>query len=315
MVDYQPPFFHRNAHLATVLPNRLRSIPHLPTERKTLSTADNDFFDVDCVISGSETAIILLHGLEGSSKSRYIHGMAKALMSLDSDILCMNFRGCSGRTNATFQSYHSGKTDDLHALIDAHPEYKSLHIIGFSLGGNVALKFAGEKPIDERVKSCIAISAPVDLAGSSAVLSERQNILYLNRFLRQLKSKALDKANRFTEYKLNVKDLQNVNNFHDFDNIYTAPAHGFADANDYYKRSSSKQFLAAIKIPTLIINALNDSFLSPSCFPIEECKQNANLHLLTPQFGGHVGFANDTLMRKQFWHEQIANEFIANFTA
>ena len=315
MVDYSPPILYRNAHLATILPNKLRPFNRLYFVRKTITTPDDDFIDVDTIQSGSKSAVILLHGLEGSSKSQYIQGMAYALQSIDCDVLCMNYRGCSGRVNASYQSYHSGKTDDVRMLIAAFTAYESIHIIGFSLGGNVALKYMGEQAVDSRIISCVAISTPVDLAGSSVALNRAENTLYLARFLKQLKLKAIEKAIRFPENGLQKKAIRSAKNFQDFDNIYTAPAHGFNDANDYYEKSSSKQFLKFIDKPTLIINALNDSFLSPSCYPIKECQENDNLTLLTPQYGGHVGFASDTLMRKLFWHEQKAIEFIANFTA
>ena len=315
MADYSPPLFHRNAHLATILPNKFRPFNRASFIRKTISTPDNDFIDVDTIQNGAKTAIILLHGLEGSSQSLYIQGMTEALRSINCDILCMNFRGCSGRVNNSFQSYHSGKTDDLRTIFDAFRTYGSIHLIGFSLGGNVLLKYMGEKKADSRVKSCIAISTPVDLAGSSDALNSKENTLYLTRFLRQLKRKAIEKAQRFPEDSLQIQQLRSAKNFLDFDNLYTAPAHGFIDAKDYYEKSISKQFLKLIDKPTLIINALNDSFLSPSCYPAEECKENEHLTLLTPTFGGHVGFASDTFMRKLFWHEQKAIEFIANFTA
>ena len=315
MDNYLPPFLHRNGHLATILPNKLRPLKRLMFLRKTIPTLDKDFIDVDTIQRGAKNAVILLHGLEGSSHSQYIQGMAHALASTDCDVLCMNFRGCSGRVNATFQSYHSGKTDDLNTLIKALTPYESIHLIGFSLGGNVALKYMGENTVDPRIKSCVAISTPIDLAGSSIALNSRENRMYLNRFLRQLKFKAIEKAQRFPEKGLETSTIRSARNFEDFDNLYTAPAHGFNDAKDYYKQSSSKQFLKFIDKPTLIISALNDSFLSSSCYPTEACEENDHLTLLTPRFGGHVGFATDTLMRKQFWHEQKAIEFIANFTA
>lgn len=314
MADYRPPFLHSNGHLATILPNKLRPTKRQNFKRRTIITPDGDFFDVDILSNKSSTAVVLLHGLEGNSTSKYIQGMAQAIQVNGFDTLCMNFRGCSGRPNSTFQSYHSGKTDDLALLMSEFQNYESIHLIGFSLGGNVVLKYMGEGNTDPRVKSCVAISTPVDLAGSSSVLSTTENALYLSRFLRQLKSKALDKGKRFPKSGINPHQIKSARTFHDFDDAYTAPAHGFDSAGDYYQKSSSKQFLKSIQKPALIINALNDSFLSDSCYPYEECDENDFITLLTPEFGGHVGFASDTLMRKQFWHEQKAIDFIANFT-
>jgi hypothetical protein len=309
-MSYSPPPLHQFAHFSTIVPNRFRPVPHLGFKRETVNTADDDFIDLDISAVGGKSAALLLHGLEGSSESNYIIGMTQMLNSIGMDAIALNFRSCSGRINRQVQSYHSGKSDDVRYILNhIQSRYDSIHLIGFSLGGNVALKYTGESN-KLQIKSVTAISVPCDLAGSSKKLEELQNRVYLSRFLKQLKEKAIQKSIEHPEFPFEIEAIQSSRTFYDFDNAFTAPVHGFLSADDYYSKSSSKQFVAGISIPTLIINAQNDSFLSPTCFPIEESDQNRNVNLLIPRFGGHVGFASNFRMTKPFWHEKQVAAFI-----
>lgn len=318
MVDYLPPLFHRNAHFSTIVPNKLRPNLRIGYERKTINTPDNDFLDLDFSSVKSNHCILLLHGLEGSSKSTYIRGMTIQLNQEGFDVVALNFRSCSGRANNLPISYHSGKTDDIEFVCNhlLH-QYQSLQIVGFSLGANALLKMAGHwknNPLP-RVKSIVAVSVPCDLASSGEKLKQRQNRVYLWRFLSQLKTKAEEKSIRFPESNIDLKALEKAQTFADFDEIYTAPVHGFDSAIDYYTKSSCKQFIEFIHVPTLIINAKNDSFLSPECYPVQEAQANPYIDLRIPTFGGHVGFASDFLMKKPFWHETRIIQFLANHIA
>ncbi len=309
-MSYSPPPLHQFAHFSTIIPNRFRPVPHLGFKRETVNTADDDFIDLDISAVGGKSAALLLHGLEGSSKSNYIIGMSQMLNSMGMDAVAMNFRSCSGRVNRQMESYHSGKSDDVRLILNhLKSRYNIIHLIGFSLGGNVALKYAGESS-ESLVKSVSAISVPFDLAGSSQKLGEFQNRIYLHRFLSQLKSKAIYKCYLNPSYPLDVKAIKSSKTFYEFDEFYTAPVHGFESADDYYQKSSSKQFIKNISAPTLIINAMNDSFLSPSCYPFEEANTNSNVQLLTPEYGGHVGFASNFRMTQPFWHEKQVAAFI-----
>ena len=311
--EYHPPWWHRNAHLATILPNRLRPVRHLGFLRETLNTPDNDFVEVDYLKQGNTRCAILLHGLEGDSSSQYILGMSKVLTAQGWDIAALNQRSCSGRPNARFESYHSGRTDDLNLLIShLGNDYDSISIVGFSLGGNIALKYAGEKggSMPVKVGSVVAISTPCHLSDCSDKLEEGQNIIYRNRFLRQLMHKLREKNRLFPDQAISEAEIQKVRSIRGFDDLYTAPAHGFDSAAHYYEQCSSVNYLSGIRIPTLIISALDDPFLTPTCFPRHEISSNDSIQALFPKQGGHVGFAMDNLMKRTFWHEEQTVEFL-----
>lgn len=313
-MDYTPPFLHRNPHLASILPNQLRPIEQLPYKRKTIATSDGDFLDLDIVDQGKSRCVLLLHGLEGDSESTYIRGMAKAMLDEGFSIAAMNQRGCSGRPNKRFESYHSGKTEDLHTIV-AHllNHYSSLSIIGFSLGANIALKYAGEQAaqLDQRVKAVIAISTPCDLSGSCTELNRKSNTIYRKRFLKQLIEKVRAKNEVFPEQAHSEAELKAIKSIRDFDDLHTAPVNGYRDAEDYYARCSSNQFIPNITVQTLVITAKNDPFLSMSCIPWKEAEKNSSVKLLISKYGGHVGFAMDWRMKKRFWHEEKVVEFLA----
>ncbi len=315
--DYSPPLFHRHVHFSTIIPNRFRKIRSLTYQRQTLNTPDGDFIDLDVSSIGSTGCLLLLHGLEGSSQSTYMKGLAKYANDQGFDAVAMNHRSCSGKPNNLAISYHSGKTDDVAAVVQAlSATYESIHIVGFSLGGNMALKLAGEwaQAHPKQVKSVVGVSVPCDLASSALKLGLAENRIYLWRFLSQLKAKARAKALRFPDANLDLKLIKQSDTFKAFDDAYTAPAHGFQSAADYYEKCSSKAFIPNIEPPTLIINAKNDSFLSPSCYPINEVNENPNVGLLMPTFGGHVGFASDFMMNEAFWSEIQIMDFIASIS-
>jgi hypothetical protein len=233
-------------------------------------------------------------------------GMVKALNRSGWDALAVNFRGCGGEPNRLARFYHSGDTDDLRFVIE-HVQQGGLRnevaLVGFSLGGNVVLKYLGESgdkthPI---VSKAVAVSTPCDLASSSSRLASKANRIYMKRFMKMLAEKVREKA-RLLPGEIDDRDLEKIKNFREFDDRYTAPLHGFENALDYWTKSSSRQFIPNIKIPTLLINAKDDPFLTPECFPIHEAEQSRHFFLETPERGGHVGFIN---LGKQgrYWHE------------
>lgn len=311
--EYHPPFLHRWRHLATILPNQLRPIRFEFDERLTFETPDGDFFHIDHAKHDPKRIAIVMHGLEGESRSNHILGMAKALSIHGWSILAPNHRSCGDIPNRLVTSYHSGFTQDLRQLIDGLDTDFSVVVIGFSLGGNIALKYAGETAPPPQVKCVVAISVPVHLSSSGVVLAKWYNIIYRIRFMRKLRKKTIAKCQTFPDAGLDEHAIRSSKYFKEFDNAYTAPVHGFKDAEDYYERSSALQFLSQIQTPTLLINAQNDSFLSSQCFPDVEAASNPNIHYLKPRFGGHVGFATDNAMKKEFWHERQVIDFIQTF--
>ena len=305
--DYKPPLLFRNRHINTIYSSLFRKTKPISFKRKRIETLDDDFLDIDFIENGSKKIVILCHGLEGSSDSKYIQATAKILSLNGYSIAAMNYRFCSGEINRQLVTYHSGKTDDLHAVINyVLPNYDSVYLVGFSLGGNLILKYNGDGlfSLSPKIRANVAISVPVDLKGSSISLKRCENILYRWRFLRTLSKKMHLKYQQFPN-QLDVSPLKKVKTLTDFDDFFTSKINGFKDAEDYYLKASSKQFIPNITKPTLLINALDDPFLSESCFPIVEAKENSKFNLMTPSYGGHVGFISKGAF---YWSEiQILN--------
>ena len=289
---YSPPFPFKNKHLNTIYSSLFRKVEPVMFKRKRIETSDDDFLDIDFLENGNKKIVILCHGLEGSSDSKYIQATAKLLSLNGYSIAAINYRFCSGEINRQLITYHSGKTDDLNTVINyVLPNYESIYLVGFSLGGNLVLKYNGDGlfDLDSKIKANVAVSVPVDLKGSSISLKQKENLLYKWRFLRTLSKKMHLKHKQYPK-ELDLKHLKNVKNLTDFDEYFTSKINGFRDANDYYFKASSRQFIPSISKPTLLINAKDDPFLSKSCFPINEAKKSKCFHLMTPRYGGHVGF-------------------------
>jgi predicted alpha/beta-fold hydrolase len=303
-----------SGHVQTLFPPFFRPMPKVRYERERLETSDGDFVDLDWSRGKKSRGLVfILHGLEGHSRRKYVLGMVKAARLHGFDAVAMNFRGCSGEPNRKVAMYHSGWTLDLHESllsIASRTSYSSVHLIGFSLGGNVLLKYLGENPavIPRVVGRSVAISVPCDLEDSSRALARPQCALYSRYLLDQLRKKIIEKGRLFPG-KLDLTGVEKLRTFRQFDDRFTAPLHGFRDALDYWRRSSSLQFLAGIDRPACILNAVNDPFLGPKCYPVRQVRGNANLTLLTPATGGHVGFVGsgkDGL----YWSEWTAMRFL-----
>lgn len=300
-----------NGHLQTILPNLFRKIKLQVPRTEEIATPDDDFLELDWYdFPSSKKLVIISHGLEGNSRRAYVRGMARQMLQCGYNVLAWNFRSCGTRMNRQLRFYHSGDTADIGTVIDyclGLNKYDSISLIGFSMGGNITLKYLGEKnsTVSPYIKSAAAISVPIDLVGSSIRLAEKENQLYMIRFMRKLKRKVVLKSVFFPELA-NIQ-LSSASSFEEFDNLLTAPIHGFRDARDYWERASSKPYLENIKVPTLLLNALNDSFLSPSCYPYDIAKSNDYLYLETPATGGHVGFWT---MRNTYWSEKRVSSFI-----
>lgn len=292
---YTPPFLFKNGHFSTIYAGIVRKVDGPPQQRERLELPDNDFLDLDWSFAGggSEKVVILIHGLEGNAQRAYITGSAKQFNAHSYDVCAVNLRTCSGVTNRLFRSYHSGATEDLDAVVQHILEtrpYTEIYIKGFSLGGNLTLKYLGEKgKLPHEIKAAVGISVPCHLHSSCKELLKPKNKPYAIRFKKNLLDKLKEKQKRFPE-RISKDDIKRVVTLKDFDDIYTSIAHGFEDALDYYRQSSCLQFLPAITVPTLIINAKNDSFLGPECFPEKEAQNKSDLFLEIPAYGGHVGF-------------------------
>lgn len=289
---YELPFYLRNGHINTLYTYLKRRNPSIVSHRTRHTTIDGDFVDVDYITKANSKVVLLLHGLEGSSQSQYIQGTAYHLSQNGYDVAMLNHRSCSGEINKTLTMYHSGFTIDVHTMVEIlSQEYEELFIVGFSMGGNMALKYLGDNIYDlsKHLKSVVAVSVPCDLASSSYKLTHWSNYLYERNFLGTLVKKAKLKQEQFPDL-ISLKDIKKIDSLVGFDDHFTGPIHGFKDAADYYANANSLQFLKNIRRPALLINALDDPFLTPSCQPYDIADQTDLLHFMPIAHGGHVGF-------------------------
>ncbi|PIF00683.1 MAG: alpha/beta hydrolase [Maribacter sp.] len=297
--EYNPPLLFKNGHFSTIYSGLIRTVPGIHQERERILLQDGDFMDLDWSYAQRpcHKVLILLHGLEGNAQRPYITGSAKLANAQGYDACAVNFRGCSGEMNTLYRSYHSGDTKDLDAVVRhllKKNTYNEIFIKGFSLGGNLALKYIGEgrDELPKQVKKVVAVSVPCDLHSSLKQLLLPKNYPYSQNFKNHLIAKLRLKQKIFP-LKISDTDIAHIKTLKDFDDIYTSKAHGFEDALDYYKKCSSLQFLPKINIATLIINAKNDSFLGAGCYPYKEAEENNSVFLEVPASGGHVGFYGD----------------------
>ncbi|MCF6181322.1 alpha/beta fold hydrolase [Lutibacter sp.] len=312
---YTPNFIFKNKHINTAF-KTLVYHQKINYKRERIETPDNDFLDLDFSTKNSETCVIALHGLEGSATSKYIISAISYLNNQGIDAVAVNFRGCSGEPNKQPYSYHSGKTDDLSLVINyiiKNYTYKNIFLLGYSMGGNIMLKYLGEtENINPIIKGGIAFSVPCDLKGSAEALSSKHNKIYLNRFLKTLKDKTFKIIHKYPTINLSKEKIINSKTFEDFDNAVTAPLFHFKNAEDYYSKNSSKPFIKNIKTPTLLVNALDDVFLSETCYPYKICKNNKQVTFETPKYGGHVGFNTSFITKNNTWGEQRILQFITS---
>lgn len=309
-IDYENPKWLFNGHMQTIVPALFRNSISLSFERERISTPDGDFLDLDWLRKGSNQLVIISHGLEGNSQRPYMLGMAHQFFSKSFDVLNWNFRGCSEEMNKKPIFYHSGATYDLDTVVNhAAKNYSEIYLVGFSLGGNLTLKYLGEnRERNAKIKKGVAISVPLHLESSCIKISSKENILYAKRFLSTLKEKVVKKSLIFPD-KIPVGTLRKIKTLQDFDDHFTGPIHGFKDALDYYEQNSALYFIDQIQIPTLILNAQNDPFLSEQCFPVSQARNLEQVWMEFPKYGGHVGFSS----RKSseiYWSEKRAFEFI-----
>ncbi len=313
-LSYQPKILFKNNHFNTIYRTLFQNLEIMYT-RKRIGLDDGDFVDLDYSSVNSNKVVIAIHGLEGSSNSNYIKSLTKVLNINNFDVVAFNLRGCSGEPNEKISSYHSGKTDDLNNVIQflaSENAYDEIHLVGYSLGGNMILKYLGEEIYSsyKKIKSAVTVSVPCDLKGSSIELSKFWNNLYMRRFLVSLKNKLKVKSVQFPDSFLDMKEISNARNFFDMDNLYTAPAHGFKNALEYWQKNSSKQFIPHIKTPTLLITSQDDPFLSKSCIPIQEAKSNQDFTLEITNYGGHVGFNSSFSKTNNHWLEKRIVDFL-----
>ena len=312
--SFASPLLLRSGDLQSVIPAILRRAPELQTHTETIELEDGDILELDWLLKGNSRLAIITHGLEGSTRSSYVRGLAHTLSKNGWDVLAWNMRGCGTLPNRLPTWYHSGQSADLKRVVQLAIERHNvpMALIGFSVGGNITLKYLGEESdlLPSQVKRAVAVSVPMDLRGSANQLAKPRNRLYMEYLLRPLRRRIKEKAQRFPEL-FDARGLHLIKNFHEFDRLYTAPFHGFRSVDEYWDKSSALAYISKIKIPTLAISAANDPFLSESCLPYSIAREHQFLYLETPSNGGHVGFIDRYSLRKT-WMEGRVSRFLSD---
>jgi hypothetical protein len=324
-----------NPHVQTIAGKLLRSDLDLPLWRVRLETPDDDFLDLDFAFdpeAGTDPTapvVVLLHGLEGNARRRYMKHTYRMLLAVGLRPVGLNFRGCSGEPNRTARAYHSGETSDLRFVLDhlagRWPDAPRA-VLGYSLGGNVALKLLGEEGRrssdagdaaaprhaadagdgEPRVVAGAAISVPFDLAAGADALQQSWlgRAIYTRYFLRTLIPKTVAKAELLGD-RVDLDAVRDARTIREFDDAVTAPLHGFDGATDYYDRSSSRRFIADIQAPTLVVHSCDDPFLPASAIPEAELRANPAVTPLITGTGGHQGYVAGSILEPDFWVERV----------
>ena len=292
---FRPPWWLKNPHAQTLAGSFFRPAGWHPLERCRLDTPDGDFLDLDFTPDpGPDAPIALvLHGLEGYIRRRYAAGVLSRLFDCGVRGVGLNFRGCGGEVNRTARFYHAGETGDLSFVAEhlrrRHPG-RPMGAIGFSLGGNVILKYLGERGAESPIGAAATICVPFDLAAScDRISSGFMGGLYTSYFLRSLRRKVLAKQ-ALLDHIIDTGPALHARTLREFDDALTAPLHGFADAADYYARADARPFLARIRVPALLIQSGDDPIASPDAIPDEQVASNPHLVAAFAPGGGHVGF-------------------------
>lgn len=305
---FQAPWWLRNGHLQTLWPYLFRPRPRIVTRRERLELPDGDFLDLDFTLNETGPVVLILHGLQGSIRSKYAAGLLGCLSANGYRAVLMHFRGCSGEPNRLLHSYHSGETRDPAFVIDwLHARFpqEPVAAIGFSLGGNALLKLVAEQGDRCKLRTAIAVSVPFLLHEGADQFNRGLSRLYRQYLLSSLIQAIMDKHEKLDlSEKINLNAVRGCRDFWIFDNEVTARLNGFKDVHDYYRRSSSRQYLKHIKTPTLILHAKDDPFMRPETAPQEnELSEHVTLEL--SEYGGHVGFVTgNNPLKMRYWLEE-----------
>jgi predicted alpha/beta-fold hydrolase len=307
--EFRPASWLKNPHWQTIFAASLRPRPQLAVRRERIELPDGDFLDLDWADAGAKPdtpIVIVLHGLTGSIQSKYARGLMRRLNAIGWRSVLMHFRGASGEPNRLPRGYHSGETTDLDfvaRLLHRREPHVRLAVVGFSLGGNVLLKWLGEQGDTAPVATAVAVSVPFDLRLCAEAIRQGFSRLYQERLLRLMRASIHLKFQRI-DSPIPLPDLRRLRDFIEYDDAITAPLHGFADVDDYYNQCSSRKFLKDIRVPTLVLHASDDPFMSPRVIPRDDELSDQVTVELSAQ-GGHVGFvAAGRHGQPVFWLEQ-----------
>lgn len=302
------PFYFRSSFIQTIIPSLFYKVSGVNYTRERLELKDGDFLDLDWLKNSSKKIIVLSHGLEGDTNRHYIKRFAKYFHQKGWDIIAWNYRSCSEEMNRLPKFYSYGGTEDLSTVIE-HVltfDYRQVVLAGFSMGGGLVAKYLGTTEVDKRISHGLVFSVSCDLKNSVEEVEKLKHKIYNKKFVGKLKSKLKLKAAFFREYA--SIPLGQIKSFGDFHRHYSLPFHHYTTIDDFYYQSSSKPNYNSIKVPVLMINALNDPILGNKCYPYKEAQENPNLFLETPKNGGHLGF---TIRGKDYTYMELrAEEFL-----
>ena len=311
---YHAPFWLPGGHLQTLYPFFFSLLKQPPYRRERWELDDGDFIDLDWLDSAHTSPIVVLfHGLEGHSRGHYARSLMAKLQTLGWRGVTPHFRGCSGTPNRLPRAYHAGDVAEIDMIVrrlkTEHPD-TPLYAVGVSLGGNALLKWLGEQGsgANSVIEKAVAVSAPVDLVAAGRALDKGFNRLYVQHFLSTLKPKALQKLDRFPAL-FDRHLLRKACTLYKFDDLVTAPLHGYKNVDDYWTKASSKPGLKNIRVPTLLINARNDPFLPATALPFPDQVASC-VTLEFPQEGGHVGFLSGTFPGNLNWLPARIGDFL-----
>lgn len=263
----------------------------------------------------SRPTVVIAHGMEGSTESRYMLGTAEKALGAGFNAVRVNYRNCGGTEHLTPTLYHAGLTEDLRQIIDELIQHDGLHeiyLIGFSLGGNMVLKLGGEygSSTPAAVRGVVGVSPSIDLAACADAIEMRKNVIYKMRFVKSLRDRMARKAKLFPG-RYDASLLRGIRTIRQFDDAYVAPHCGFRDSADYYERASALRVIDRISVPTLIIHAKDDPIIPFAPIERPEVEANPNVVVLAPEQGGHVGFISGNAEgERRFWSEIKAVEFV-----
>ena len=299
--EFSPPFWLKNRHFQTMYPSFPWSWPSRPEmRRETLELPDGDATAVDWLVDAdslpdSAPLLVILHGLEGSAESSYARMLMQAALDRGWRSCVLHFRDCGDYRNRLPRRYHAGETNDLRHFLNELQSQRNINgnggpitAVGYSLGGNVLMKYLGERGSQTPLKAAVGICVPLNLHECSKALNIGFSKIYQIFLLKRMKKAVASKFDKHTA-AFNLDKVMNAKTFDEFDDSVTAPLHGFDGKQDYYDRCSAVNFLAAIERPTLIINALDDPFMTPDVIPsADRLSEAVTLELALN--GGHVGF-------------------------
>ncbi len=310
-LDFKPAWWLRSPHLQTLWPVFFKKRHKLDLRDEQVELEDGDFLDLCWSKNNSTKVVLILHGLEGDINSHYINGIIFQLEQAGFRPVLMHFRGCSGRVNRLARAYHSGETGDLSYIVEHINKVTGNYpyaAIGYSLGGNVLLKWLGETADNNPLKKAVAVSVPFRLHDAAKRLQRGISKIYREHLLLSLRKTYIEKF-KILKSPLDI-DVGQLKSFWDYDDKVTAPLHGFAGAQDYYDRCSSRQFLKTIKVPTRIIHSSDDPFMFKETVPGREELSRFIDFILTTR-GGHVGFISGKTPASSYsWSEKKIIEFL-----